>query len=122
MKGVCVWGVCVCVCMCVLVTQSCSTLCNSIDCSPPGSSAHAIFPARILEWVVFPSPGDLLDPWIKPESPASPVSQADSLPLKHQESPHMVYSVLKSYAVKLHPFAHIVEGLWGQCLSMFLCF
>ena len=36
---------CVCVCVCVLVTQSCSTLCNPMDCSPPGSSVHAIFQA-----------------------------------------------------------------------------
>ena len=32
------------------VTQSCSTLCNPTDCSPPGSSAHGIFQARVLEW------------------------------------------------------------------------
>ena len=33
----------------VLVTQSCLTLCNPMDCSPPGPSVHAIFQARILE-------------------------------------------------------------------------
>ena len=32
------------------VTQSCLTLCNPMDCSPPGSSAHGIFQARVLEW------------------------------------------------------------------------
>ena len=37
------------------VTQSCPTLCNSMDCSLPGSSAHWIFPARILEWVAISS-------------------------------------------------------------------
>ena len=30
-------------------------LCGPIDCSPPGSSVHRIFPARILEWVAMPS-------------------------------------------------------------------
>ena len=30
--------------------QSCPTLCNPIDCSPPGSSIHGIFQARVLEW------------------------------------------------------------------------
>ena len=30
--------------------QSCPTLCNPIDSSPPGSSAHEIFQARVLEW------------------------------------------------------------------------
>ena len=31
--------------------QSCLTLCDPIDCSPPGSSVHGVFQARILEWV-----------------------------------------------------------------------
>ena len=39
---------------CVLVTQSCPTLCNPVDCSPPGSSVHGILQARILEWVAIP--------------------------------------------------------------------
>ena len=36
--------------MCVLITQSCPTLCNPLDCSSPGSSAHGSLQARILEW------------------------------------------------------------------------
>ena len=35
------------------VAQSCPTLCYSVDCSPPGSSVHGIFQARILEWVAI---------------------------------------------------------------------
>ena len=35
------------------VAQSCPTLCNSVDCSPPGSSVHGILQARILEWVAI---------------------------------------------------------------------
>ena len=35
------------------VTKSCSTLSNSMDCSPPGSSAHGISQTRILEWVAI---------------------------------------------------------------------
>ena len=38
----------------VFVTQSCPTLCISIDCSPPGSTVHRILQARILEWVAIP--------------------------------------------------------------------
>ena len=30
--------------------QSCPTLCDPIDSSPPGSSIHGIFQARVLEW------------------------------------------------------------------------
>ena len=54
----------------VLVTQSCPTLCDPMGCSPPGSSVHGIFQARLLEWIAFPFPGDLPDPGIKPGSPA----------------------------------------------------
>ena len=35
----------------VLVTQLCPTLCNPIDCSPPGSSVCGIFQAKILDWL-----------------------------------------------------------------------
>ena len=37
----------------VSVTQSCPTLCDPMDCSPPGTSVHEIFQARILEWVAI---------------------------------------------------------------------
>ena len=37
------------------VAQSCPTLCNPMDCSPPGSSVHGIVQARILEWVAISS-------------------------------------------------------------------
>ena len=33
--------------------QSCLTLCNPIDRSPPGSSVHGIFQARVLEWIAI---------------------------------------------------------------------
>ena len=36
---------------CTEVAQSCPTLCDPMDCSPPGSSVHGIFQAWILEWV-----------------------------------------------------------------------
>ena len=37
----------------VLVTQLCLTLCDPMNCSPPGFSVHGIIQARILEWVVI---------------------------------------------------------------------
>ena len=40
--------------MCVLTAQSCLTLCNPMNYSPPGSSVHGILQARILEWVAIP--------------------------------------------------------------------
>ena len=39
--------------VCVLVTQSCPTPCNPMDCSLPGSSAHGILQERKLEWVAI---------------------------------------------------------------------
>ena len=52
-------------------------LCDPMDCSPPGSSVHGIFQARIPEWAAVPSPGNLSDPGIEPRSPTL---WADSLP------------------------------------------
>ena len=42
------------ICVCVLSTKSCLTLCDPMNCSPPGSSVHGISKARILEWVAIP--------------------------------------------------------------------
>ena len=44
---------CVCVCVCLL---SHARLCETMDCSPPGSSVHGIFQARILKQVAIFSP------------------------------------------------------------------
>ena len=63
----------------VKVTQSCPTLCNPVD-----YTVHGILQARILEWVVFPSPGDLPNPGIEPRSPTL---QAYSLPTEPQGKP-----------------------------------
>ena len=38
------------------VAQSCRTLRDPMDCSPPGSSIHGTSQARVLEWVPVPSP------------------------------------------------------------------
>ena len=40
--------------LCCSVTQSCLTLCDPVNYSPPGSSVHGISQARILEWVSIP--------------------------------------------------------------------
>ena len=45
----------ICACMHAKSLQSCLTLCNPMDCSPPGSSVHGILQARTLEWVAIPS-------------------------------------------------------------------
>ena len=52
----------------VLVAHLCPVLCNSMDCSLPGSSVHGILQARILGWVAIPFRSSY--PGIKPRSPA----------------------------------------------------
>ena len=52
-------------CVCVKLLQSCLTLGDPMDYSPPGSSVYRILQARILEWVAMPSSGDVLDPGIE---------------------------------------------------------
>ena len=58
-------------CLCS-VAQLHLTLCNPMDCRPPGSSVHRIFQARILEWVAISFSSDLPDPGIEPMSLVSP--------------------------------------------------
>ena len=75
-----------CASCCCLVSKLCPTLCDLMDCSPPGSSVHGILQARMLEWDAISHPlkgisliqgsNWLLLHW-----------QADFLLLSHQESP-----------------------------------
>jgi len=53
---------------CCLVTKSCLTLCDFMDCSPPGSSVHGFSRQVYRDGLPFPSPGDLPDPGIEPTS------------------------------------------------------
>ena len=55
-----------------LITQSCLTLCDPMNCSLPGSSIHGILQARILEWVAMPSSRGSSRPEIKLLSLSSP--------------------------------------------------
>ena len=41
------------VCVCVLVTHLCLTLCDPMDCSPPGFSVRGILQARTVEWIAI---------------------------------------------------------------------
>ena len=69
----------------VLITQSCLTFCDPMArLLDPWNS-----PARILEWVAIPSPRNLLDPGIKPRSPAL---QADSWLSEQPGKPNEEYT------------------------------
>ena len=76
----------------VLVTPLCPNLCDSMDCNSPGTSVHGILWARILEWLKFPSPGDLSKPGIKSESPTL---QVDPLPSEPPGKPKTAIAILK---------------------------
>ena len=65
----------------VLVAQSCLTLCDPVDYSPPSSYVHGILQARMLEWVPFPFSRHLPSPGTEPEPS---VLQADIYLLSHQ--------------------------------------
>ena len=86
--------------------QSYPTLCNPMDCSPPGSSAHGMLQARMLEWLPWPPPGDRPHPWIEPASPAATVLPPDSLRPSHLWNP-------RRWLVFLN---HISQTCFSYCL------
>ena len=66
--------------VCVVI-QLCPTLGKPMTYSLPGSSVYGILQARMLEWVVVPSPGDLPDPGIESGSSALQANFSPSEPL-----------------------------------------
>jgi len=56
--------------MCAKSLQSCPALCDSMDCSLPGSSVHGILQARILEWVAISFSRESSPPGMEPAPPA----------------------------------------------------
>ena len=90
---------------CVLVTQSCPTLCYSMNCSPPGSAVHGILQARILEWVPMPRGSSLENLELR-----SPALQADSLP---SESPRKTM-----FTILDHQGSLLLKGaIWPEIIN-----
>ena len=58
--------------LCAQSLQSCLTLCNPMDYSPPGSSVHGILQEEYWSELRFPPPWDLTDPRIEAEPLKSP--------------------------------------------------
>ena len=61
----------VCACTCAQSLQSHLTLCDPVDCSPPGYSIHGILQEGYWRGFPCPPPGDLSDPGVEPTSSAS---------------------------------------------------
>ena len=56
----------------MLCAQSCPTLCDPVDCSPPGFSVQGFPRQEYWSGLPFPPRGDLPDPKIQPTSPEPP--------------------------------------------------
>ena len=99
-------------CMCA---QSCPTLSDLMDCSPPGPSVHGILQARRLEWVAIFTSRGFSQPrnwtWISYTAPTSPALQADSLPLNYQGS--LNTGVQFSFCFFFTDFSGMAEEGWS---------
>ena len=83
--------------------QLCPTLCDTMDCSQPGSSVHGILQTRILEWVVCPPPGDLPNPGIQPAHLLSPALPGGFFTTSStQEAPYIYICVYVCIYIHTH--------------------
>ena len=109
---------------CVLVAQSCPTLYDPMDCSPPGSSVHGI--SLEMEWVAFPfSRGSS---WHRDWTWAS--LQADSLPSEPSGKPLLLGVYMKKKGnTNLKRYMHqifiislfIIAKTWKQPMCICVC-
>ena len=74
-----------------LVTQSCLTLCDPMDCKLPGSSVHGGFPGRLLEWIAMSFPRSICIPEVIDISPGN----LDFSCTSSNPAFHMMYSAYK---------------------------
>ena len=97
--------------VCAKSLQLCLTLCNPMDCSPPGSSVHGILQTRILEWVAMLSSRGI---FLIQRSNACLLCllhwQMGSLPLAPPGKPPSLPSLLRRW--KLCPFLLNLNGDW----------
>ena len=80
---------CVCVCVCA-VPSVMVTVCDPMDCSPPGSSVHGFSRQEYWGGLLCPPPGDLSHPGIETAYPVAPALQENFLALSNQGNPSRV--------------------------------
>ena len=103
------------------------TLCDPMDYSPPGSSVHGIFPARILEWVTISTSRESSWPRIKLTSPVPPALQVDSAQIFGHHSPdklthqinHCNYSLTMCFYSSLSNWECLLY--WSVCVCEWVC-
>ena len=95
-------------CMHAKLLQLCLTLCDPMDCSPPGSSVHEFFRQECWSGLPCPSLEDLPNPGIEPMSPVAPALQVYSLPLSHWGIPTLGHICRENHNWKryMHPYVH----------------
>ena len=97
----------------MFATRSCLVLCNSEDCSPPGSSVQGILQARILKWIPLSSPWDLPNPGVKPRSPAL---KAVYLLSKPPGKPSLSYTESKPTCSGLQGSYNLTSTSWSELI------
>ena len=88
------------------VPQSCPTLFDPMDCSPPGSSIHGIFQARVLEWVAISFSKNCYKQWINIASGSCAFSKPSLYIWKSS-----VHILLKP---SLKDFEHNLVSMWNK--------
>ena len=96
--------------MCSKSLQSCLTLCNAMDCSPPDCSVHGILQYSPEYWSGLPCspPGDFPNPEIEPKSPTL---QADFLPSEPPGKPKNTGVGSLSLLQGIFPTQELSQGL-----------
>ena len=96
------------------VAQSCLTLYDPVDCSPPGSSVHGILQARILEWVAVSSSRGSSRPGIEPHLLHLPHGQVDSTLCHLEACCCVIFSVLSDEEAERNKVLYCVQGTQMQ--------
>ena len=94
------------------VTQSCLTLSDPMDCSPPGSSIHGIFQARVLEWGAIAFSEWKVEAYLKNERTEGKGWRRGSLKFRKAESESLVLAEEGGLAHELESSCSWMSLLW----------
>ena len=105
----------------VLVAWLCLTLCDPVDCSPPGFSVHGILQVRILEWLAIPfSRGSS---WPRDWSHISCISGRFFTVRPTKEVPYSIYSckIFAVFSVLYHISVWLIYFIHSRLYLLILC-